>query len=531
MNKFDPHINLESWRNYIEDLRHSPDWETDELPVEYRQTHISSVLLGRRHALKLKKPVNFGFLDYSTLEKRLKACEAEIRLNRRLCPGVYLKVQPISLVDGQPRLSASGQVIDFGVLMNRLPSDRMLDRMVAEGKVGESIMDRIAERLAAFHETAERGPAIDCHGGIEQIRFNWEENFRQTAPYIGRTIDRGDYEAIRDWVARWLEANSGMLSIRVREGRIRDGHGDVRCESICVAGDEILIYDCIEFNDRFRCGDVAGEVAFLCSDLDARGRPDLGYYFAERYLAHSGDTHLFRMLPFYKCYRAFVRGKVLGFRLDESEFTPGERQDAAAMAAHYFDLSLRYATTPARQAVILLAGLSGTGKTAVARAIAGELGMRVVSADAARHFLFGDEKRPAGYGEGVYTEQANERTYNMMLETGHSFLKREGRVILDATFKRASHRNDARKIAELAGARFLVIECRLRQELVKQRLEARIGLGDGLSDATWETYLHQRGDFEPIDPASADGLLLLDTEGSLSDVARRAADWLRKSLD
>ena len=527
MNKYDPHINLTSWLKYIDDLRHSPDWDSDEFPVDYKQTHISSVLLGRRHALKLKKPVNFGFLDYTTLEKRLKACEAEIRLNRRLCPGIYLKVQPISIIDGKPRLSAQGEIIDFGVLMNRLPASRMLDQMVNDGKVNETIIDRIATKLAAFHENAERGPEIEANGSIDQIRFNWEENFQQSSAYIGYTIPHQTYDSIRDWIKHWFESNSGLLKNRVREGRICDGHGDVRCESICVTNEEIYIYDCIEFNNRFRCSDVASEVAFLATDLDARGRPDLGYYFTERYHAHSGDPYLFRMLPFYKCYRAYVRGKVLSFRLDESEFSEAEKAEAAARASAFFDLSLRYASLLSEPSVILISGLSGTGKTAISRAIAGELGLRVVSADAARNFLYGQDKRPANYGEGVYTPLANERTYQMMMETGRRFLEREGSIILDATFRRRSDRDQVREMARQFGARLRLVECRLQEDLVKQRLQAREHLDDGLSDATWETYLHQREEFDPIDPASADSYLALNTESDLLTVSHTVTDWLR----
>jgi uncharacterized protein len=276
--------------------------------------------------------------------------------------------------------------------MNRLPEERMLDQLVARNEVTEAMIDRVAARLSEFHRSALRGAEVAKWGSLAEVRHNWEENFAQTEPFVGRTISAPAYEAIRQWVNEWLETRAELFERRVRAGRIVDGHGDVRCESICVQDDAIRIYDCIEFNDRFRCDDVASEVAFLAMDLDARGRAELGYFFTESYQRRSGDSELFTLLPFYRCYRAYVRGKVLSFRLNEAEFSAEEQQAAAEGAANYFELARRYAAQLRRPTVIAVGGLSGTGKTSVARAIASELGLRVVSADAARQTLFGAAK-------------------------------------------------------------------------------------------------------------------------------------------
>ena len=514
------------WAEMVQGLCRAPDWAGDELPIEVTQTHISAVLLGRRHVLKLKKPVDFGFLDYTTPEKRRRACEAEVRLNRRLCPDVYLGVRPISEVEGKPRLLAAGRVVDYGVWMKRLPADRMLDQMVKRNAVTEAVIDRVAGRLSAFHKTARRGPDVDAYGSPAAIRGNWEENFRQTAPYVGRTITAPAFDTIRRWVTNWLDSSAASLRSRVRDGWVCDGHGDVRCESVCVT-DEVCFFDCIEFNERFRCGDVAGEAAFLAMDLDARGRPDLGYYFSERYQARTADEQLFALLPFYRCYRAYVRGKVLSFRLDEPEFGAEEKEAAMSRARHYFELARRYASPLARPTVIVVAGLSGTGKTSVARAVAGELGLRVVSADAVRQSLFGEAKRPAGYGRGAYTAEANRRTYEALVETGHDLLGRDGGVILDATFRRAADRELARAMAARARAQWRLIECQLAPELVEARLNERLARRDGLSDAAWETCLRQREEFEPVADSSAFTHLVLDTSADLRAGGHAATDWLR----
>jgi uncharacterized protein len=511
---------LETWMKWVEALRHAPDWPADELPIEMKQTHISVLLLGRTRVVKLKKPVDFGFLDYTTLEKRERACWDEICLNRRLCPDTYIGLGGVIEMDGQINFSGRhGRIVDHCVWMKRLPEDRMLDRLVAEGRVTEAMMDRIASRVAEFHRTAMRGSEVAKWGSPEDVRRNWEENFAQTESYINRTITSEAFQVIRSWVREWMEKKD-LFEQRVREGRIVDGHGDLRCESICVKDDQIFIYDCIEFNDRLRCGDVASEVAFLAMDMDARGRPDLGYLFTEQYQQRRGDAGLFTLLPFYRCYRACVRGKVLSFRLDEAEFNEEEKKLATADAANYFELARRYASPLRAPAVIAVCGLSGMGKTSVARAIAGELGLRVVSSDDVRRSLFGDAKKPAAYGEGAYTAEASRQTYQTLIEEGRELLAQSGGVVLDATFQRASDRAMAIEMANAAGASLRWIACTLSPELVRSRLAKRT---EGEPDADLETYLRQREAFAPL----AGDALTLDTRGNLAETARIATDWLR----
>jgi uncharacterized protein len=529
----DEKTDLAAWMKMVEQLRRAPElpeWDEDEAPIQMKQTHISIVLLGRSRVVKLKKPVDFGFLDYTTLNKRLKACEDEIRLNRRLCPCAYIGLGEVIDLDGQIRFSGSaGKVIDYCVWMNRLPEDRMLDRMVTNNTVTETVIDRVAARLCEFHAEALRGPEIAKWGSLDEIHHNWEENFIQTEPFIGRTISDSAYNAIRSWVNEEIETKTGLFDRRAQEGWIVDGHGDVRCESICITDGEICIYDCIEFNDRFRCGDVASEAAFLAMDLDARGKPDLGYFFTEAYQRRAGDEHFFALLPFYKCYRAYVRGKVMSFRLNETEFNEKEREEAATRAGKFFELARRYASRLKKPTVIAVGGLSGTGKTAVARAIAGELGLRVISSDAVRHALFGDAKKPAVYGEGAYTAEANRLTYRKLIEAAGESLKENHSVILDATFRDADALAAARSIAAEFGAQWRLIECRLDLNLVRSRLTERVERKEGLSDAGWEVYLRQRKDGANLKTELGEDHLILDTRGNLVATGRIASDWLRSS--
>ena len=519
---------VQAWLDMIRRLAAAADWPVDEAPIELVQTHISAVLIGRHHVLKLKKPVNFGFLDYTTLEMRRRACEAEVILNSRLCPDVYLGVKSIAGSDEQPRLNGDGPIIDYGVWMKRLPSEMMLDQLVARDEVTESVIDRVAARVADFHRQARHGPDIDMYGGAATIRTNWEENFTQTLPFVGRTITGHEFDGIKDRVDNWMTTSADLLYRRVRDGYIRDGHGDMRSESICVSNG-ISIFDCIEFNDRFRYGDVASEVAFLAMDLDARGRPDLGYYLAERYEQETGDTDLFKLLPFYRCYRAYVRGKVLSFRLDEPEFSEGERASATSRAKSYFHLARRYSARLASPAVIVIAGLSGTGKTSLARAIAGELGLRVVSSDAIRKSIFGPGEHKHAYGEGPYSAEGNRLTYEKMVETGRGLLREEHGVVLDATFRRASDRAVAIEMANQSGANFRMIECKLPPEMVRPRLERRAARGETLSEADWDTYLRQRDEMEPADDLATQQRLSLSNTHAISITGHLATDWLREN--
>ncbi len=518
---------LPTWLAQVEQLKHAPEWPPEELPIEMIQTHISVLLLGRTRVVKLKKPVNFGFLDFTTLDKRMKACEDEIRLNRRLCADTYIGLGGVVETDGKIAFSGRhGKLIDHCVWMNRLPTERMLDQLVARNEATEMMIDRIAARLAEFHHNAVRGRDIARWGSRDEIRHNWEENFAQAEPFIGRTISAADHEAIKAWVNDWITTHTELFERRQREGRIVDGHGDVRCESICVLDHDICIYDCIEFNERFRCDDVASEAAFLDMDLAARGRPDLGYYFVEAYQRRRGDPDFFTLLPFYRCYRAYVRGKVLSFQLNETEFTEAEHEAAAARAKHYFDWARRYAAPLKQRALIVVRGLSGAGKTSVARAVADELGLRVISSDEVRGELFKDEKGPCDYGAGAYSDEASRLTYQTIFEQARELLTSGQSVILDATFQRAEERQQARALAVEFGATFRLIECELAPELVRARLDARAAKHEGASDATWEVYQRQRAEAQPMLIAD-DKELKLDTNVALAEIGQRAADWLR----
>ena len=309
--------------------------------VELVQTHLSVVFLAGDYVYKVKKPVDFGFLDFTTLDKRRFYCHQEVTLNRRLCPDAYLGVVAITQDGDTFSVEGSGTEVEYAVKMRSLPHQRMMDRLLQSNQVTPEMMERVAERLAEFHRQAEISEQLAGIGDLDTVTQNTEENFVQTEGYVNQTITPEQYEKLKGYNYSFLERNAGLFAKRVTKGRIRDCHGDLHAAHICF-NNGLCIYDCIEFNDRFRYIDVASEVAFLAMDLDFHGRPDLSKHFVDAYVKASGDEELLTLLDFYKCYRAYVRGKVEGFKLDDPHISEEEKTRTRAIARRYFELAETY---------------------------------------------------------------------------------------------------------------------------------------------------------------------------------------------
>ncbi len=306
------------------------------------QTHISWVFLTGKYAYKVKKPVNFGFLDFTSLEKRKYFCEQEVILNRRLSPEMYIGVLPIGPSNGQFRIGCKGQAQEYAVKMHEFPHDALLSTLLEQRKVSNDTMDLISKVLSDFHSRAETGSHVNQGGSVDTIRLNWSENFEQTREFIGRTITGATFDFVKHKVESFMSKNPSLFLRRIANERIRDCHGDLHSGSIFVL-DKIYIFDCIEFNTRFRYSDVAADIAFLIMDLDYNGRHDLSNHFLNRYLLRSSDDEVRSLLPFYECYRAYVRGKVISFRLNDKRTTEEEKTKTETNARAYFELSSTYA--------------------------------------------------------------------------------------------------------------------------------------------------------------------------------------------
>ena len=345
--------------------------------IELVQTQMSFIFLTGEYVYKIKKPVNLGYLDYTTLEKRYFFCRQELELNRRLCPDAYLAVVPITMsLRGAKRgsnlveVEGQGEAIEYAVKMKQLPQDRMMDVLLPQGLVTREMVARVAEKLMSFHQRAETNPEIAAFGRLDVIRHNCDENFAQTEKYIGLTIPKANYERIKGYTDNFIDSNASLFDKRVREGKIRDCHGDLHAAHVCFTGDtrlparrtcspydssrrvtpagepspggQVCIYDCIEFNDRFRYSDVASEIAFLAMDLDRYQQAGLSRHLVNTYVGLSHDEELLKLLNFYKCYRAYVRGKVESFKLNDPYIPEEEKAKVLTVARSYFQLAESY---------------------------------------------------------------------------------------------------------------------------------------------------------------------------------------------
>lgn len=493
--------------------------------VKLVQTQMSFVFLTGKYVYKVKKPVNLGYLDYTTLEKRLYFCQREMELNQRLCPETYLAVIPIYKKSNKINLAGEGKIIDYAVKMRQLPREKMLNELINKGRMPAGTPARIAQKLADFHEKAVTGDEIDTFGALESIKFNTDDNFRQTEKYIGITISKDKFQRIKHFTNLFLRNNKLLFKKRVAGNKIRDCHGDLHAAHICVI-DGICIYDCIEFNERFRYCDVASEVAFLAMDLDHYGRADLSRSFVEAYVERSGDKELSSLLNFYKCYRAYVRGKVESFKFDDPYISEGEKERTRDTAASYFDLAGFYSR--ARPALFIMVGLVGTGKSIISAALARRLGTVVISSDIVRKNLAGIpllEHRSSKFNKGLYSREMSIRTYDIMFARAREHLAKGTPVILDATFILAEGRRTAMKLAKEMDASFFVLECRLAPDLVKKRLKQRLEEGT-VSDANWDTYESQKKVFEPVVEVPSNIHAIMDTIHPVQENVRKVLDLI-----
>lgn len=479
------------------------------------QTHISYVCIAGSEVYKIKKPVRFSFLDFSTLAQRHHFCREEVRLNRRLAPDVYLGIVAICPADTGYRLGDESDpaAVEYAVHMRRLPDDRMLDRLLAAGAATAEMIDQLALRLAEFHRQADAGPEVIANGDPAAIARVLEDNFTGMQRFRDVTIVAADDDLIQAFSRAFLQENATLLHQRQAQRRIRDGHGDLHSEHICFA-DSLVIFDCIEFNRAFRYCDVASEIAFVAMDLDYHERPDLTARLIRSYAAHAQDPELPRLVPFYQCERAYVRGKVDSLKSVEEEVGEPERLAAQQSARAHFALAYRYtwAYTPC---VVVVMGLSGTGKSAVADALRRRTGFLHLNSDVVRKRLAG--LTPDTRGDAtLYTPERSAQTYAALLHAAADHVAGGGGVIVDATFQRRSDRQQVRALAASHGVPLLCVECQCSEAEVRRRLALRERQRDSPSDADWSVYLEQRRRYEPLTPAEEADALRLDTTAAVA---------------
>ena len=496
--------------------------------VEVVQTHISYVFIAGDDVYKLKKPVHFSFLDFSTLERRRHFCHEEVRLNRRLAGDTYRGVLAICQRANKFELAPADTpgAVEYAVHMRRLPAERMLTYLLERDQVGPELIDRIAARLQTFHAAADAGPEIGRGGDPSVIAKLLEDDFAEVDAFHGDTIDAADDDAIRRFCRDFLRVHDADLRRRQAEGRIRDGHGDLHTEHVCCT-EPLVIFDCIEFNPSFRHRDVAADIAFLAMDLVFHRRSDLADRLVQRYAELAHDSGLAQLVPFYACQRAYIRGKVDSLKSTEAEVGESERAAAHDSAVAHFALAYRYtwAYTPR---LVVVTGLSGSGKSVLAAALYERTGFAHINSDATRKRLAGlpPTARP---GASLYTPERNAATYAAMHEAARVELAAGRGAIIDATFQRRAHRDAARAVARQAGVPFLFVECVCPADEVRRRLERRKIADRDVSDADWEVYQKQVANYEPFAPEEESERVVVDTTSPFAAQLARVEKALRQS--
>jgi|TARA_Y100001933_G_scaffold139513_1_gene138346 aminoglycoside phosphotransferase family enzyme/predicted kinase len=489
------------------------------------ETHISHVLLTGDYAYKIKKPVDFGFLDFSSLARRKHFCEEELRLNRRLADNLYLDVVAITGTPEQPVLGGDGEAIEYAIKMRQFRQEDLLDRRQEQGTLAPELLINLARQTATFHEQQPPVPEDSPLGTPDAVFAPMQDNFDQIRPLLSDPALLAQLDALEDWTRTTFERHRERIARRRAEGFVRECHGDLHLANMTLFEGQVTVFDCIEFNEPFRWIDVINDLAFLLMDLEARREPGLANLVLNHYLEYRGDFEALPLLPLYKAYRALVRAKIALFTLANPGLTDGEKAELMQRYRDYAQLAEDYSAIPNRY-LLATTGLSASGKSCVSAAMAQELGLIRLRSDVERKRLHGlgplDASR-SGTGTGIYTPEATAKTYQRLATLAGQLLAAGLPVIVDAACLRRQERALLASVAEEHGVPFALLHCEAPEALRRAWIRKRQG---DASEATEALLDAQQGWFEPLDAEEKAHTLHLKTDES--HVAEAVADRIRQ---
>jgi len=485
--------------------------------TEY-QTHISHVFIAPPYVYKVKKPVDFGFLNFTTLTRRRFFTHRELYLNSRFSPGLYLDVLPITLDGTVYRLKGEGEPVEYALRMRRFNDENTMKKLIALGDLSESHIDRLAKKLSVIHRGAHRVSPARGLGALASVKFDCEENFDQLFPFTGDFIDESLWRDVKEGTLGFLGRHHALFGFRSGHGFIRDCHGDLHTEHIIFEENEIHIFDCIEFNERFRYIDTMSDFSFLLMELAFLELQASGDRLKNGYFDLVEDKWGSFLLDFYACYRATVRSKVHAFTAGDDSVPEAQRKTSRQLSVRYLELANRLIQTYQRPSLVLTMGLSGTGKTTVAKKLEAFSGIRVLHSDVVRKDLFaGSGARAGQWNNGMYRPENKMRVYEKMFEEAADHLKGGESVCLDASFLDPLQREMAVKAAARQQAALIVLLCQCDEAEVRKHLGKRKAAGDDPSDADFSIYLKQKEAFSGPAPIPASRVFPVDTSGKIPD--------------
>jgi aminoglycoside phosphotransferase family enzyme/predicted kinase len=505
-------------------------------PAEVRllQTHASVVAIAPPYVYKVKKRVDLGFLDFTTLEKRKRNCEREFELNSRFCPELYIAISPISVMQGQLCFGAEGQMVDYALQMKQLPDGYFMDQLLKAGKVTTEVLETVLAVLSTFYQKHPPSPSVSAYGNPALIRSSTEENISTLSLYLNKKTQRASLEAIAFFQDTFLRKNQALFERRVQEKRIQDCHGDLHLNHIHVQQGRVCIFDCIEFNDRFRYIDIASDIAFLAMDLDFNGRPDLASYIHDRMaeLLHDPDMRL--LMDFYKCYRACVRAKVEYIASAETEVPAPERIASRSRAKKYQRLALRYALAGTKPVVLIICGKIGSGKSGLAKKLASVLGCAYLCSDMTRKEQWGQPLYQRTSQEDrvrLYAREATDKVYKDLLSQAIDEVKAHKSMVVDATFGQSAHRAAFMQAFDELQVPYFFLEMQASDEVIRIRLAKREKYRQVMSDARLEDFLALSSAFQELAEIPAERLIRIDadlgTNEILTDVLKRIQELIQ----
>jgi Uncharacterized protein conserved in bacteria len=483
---------------------------------ELLKTHISYVLLTGPYAYKFKKPIDLGFLDFGTLAKRKFYCEEELRLNRRLAPTLYLEMVPITGSELTPVLGGTGSPIEYCIKMVQFPQDAQLDRVLKRGELSRRHIDELATQIASFHERIALAGADTPFGTPAQIRRYALENFDETSPLLGEAHAMESQDELRAWTIKNLDRLDGFFRERKQRGWVRECHGDMHLTNMVLLDKQVVIFDCIEFNEFLYWIDVISEIAFLLMDLDYRDRPDLAHRFLNRYLEQTGDYAGLALLDFYRVYRTLVRAKVADIQCRQLAASTTGRQAPLQRYLHHVELARRYTNKRKSTPLVITHGLSGSGKTWLTSRLVELAGAIRIRSDVERKRLQGlitpNARTGSHVGEDLYQPGMTERTYERLLALAREVLTSGFPAIVDATFLKRSHRDAFRQLATRFDVPYRILDLKASAPTLRDRIMRRQIEKEDASEATLAVLDYQLGSREPLTPDEAAFTVTVDTE-------------------